>query len=199
MSDRPKVQQTPAALAGGPSPARALLLLHHLRTGSQLDFGCVNGAYLEPCADVKNRRGKSTSGRKVTGLAFQPPPPCTAAAAAAATLKQHTGPGGLLLVTSGDARLRLFDGYALVCKAKGPTLGCAFSAARHPNDALCWSFCSLCAFSMEFAEGVGVDTVFKRNCVPFMKFVLPVCFPRNRPPAASGPDRVHTHPRCNSN
>ncbi len=63
-------------------------------------------------ADVKNRRGKSKSGRKVTGLAFQP---------------GGKDGGGLLLVTSADARLRLFDGYTLVCKAKGPTLGCAAS------------------------------------------------------------------------
>lgn len=70
-------------------------------------------------ADVKNRRGKSKSGRKVTGLAFQP----EAAGCGSRKLARNSSGGGLLLVTSGDARLRLFDGYSLACKAKGPTLG----------------------------------------------------------------------------
>ena len=73
---------------------------------------------------MKNRRGKSKSGRKVTGLAFQP-----AAGGGGRKLDRNSSGGGLLLVTSGDARLRLFDGYGLACKAKGPTLGCDRSSS----------------------------------------------------------------------
>lgn len=70
---------------------------------------------------MKNRRGKSKSGRKVTGLAFQP---AAGGGSGSRKLARNSSGGGLLLVTSGDARLRLFDGYGLACKAKGPTLGC---------------------------------------------------------------------------
>lgn len=86
--------------------------------------------------DVKNRRGKSKSGRKVTGLAFQPTGSLsTASGGSGRRLGRNTsGVGNLLLVTSGDARLRLFDGYGLVCKAKGPSLGeSLISAAFSPN------------------------------------------------------------------
>lgn len=84
-------------------------------------------------ADVKNRRSKSAKGSKVTGLAFQP-----------LAGNQHAGSSegvhstvasSLLLVTSADARLRLFDGYGLVCKLKGPSLGCAATIKTCPLHA----------------------------------------------------------------
>ena len=52
--------------------------------------------------DVKNRRGKQARSRKVTGVACQP------------------GVPGRLLVTCNDSRVRLYDGYALRRKFKGP-------------------------------------------------------------------------------
>ena len=52
--------------------------------------------------DVKNRRGKQARSRKVTGVACQP------------------GAPGRLLVTCNDSRVRLYDGYALRRKFKGP-------------------------------------------------------------------------------
>jgi hypothetical protein len=51
---------------------------------------------------VKNRRGKQARSRKVTGVACQP------------------GAPGRLLVTCNDSRVRLYDGYALRRKFKGP-------------------------------------------------------------------------------
>ena len=53
-------------------------------------------------ADVKNRRGKQPRSRKITGLHFQPSAP------------------GQLLITSNDSRIRLYDGYTLRAKFKGP-------------------------------------------------------------------------------
>ena len=52
---------------------------------------------------MKNRRGKQTRSRKVTGVACQP------------------GAPGRLLVTSNDSRVRLYQGYALRHKFKGPS------------------------------------------------------------------------------
>mmetsp|Transcript_924 Transcript_924/g.2817 ORF Transcript_924/g.2817 Transcript_924/m.2817 type:complete len:597 (-) Transcript_924:1215-3005(-) len=86
----------------------------------------------EAQVDVKNRRSKSAKGSKVTGLAFQP-----------LAGNQHAGSSegvhstvasSLLLVTSADARLRLFDGYGLVCKLKGPSLGDARISGRWAGD-----------------------------------------------------------------
>lgn len=51
--------------------------------------------------DVKNKRGKASKGRKITGMQFAP------------------GEPDALLITSNDSRIRLYDGYALRCKYKG--------------------------------------------------------------------------------
>ena len=53
--------------------------------------------------DVKDRRGKQPRSRKITGLCFRP------------------GAAGQLLVSSNDSRVRLFEGYTLRAKYKGPT------------------------------------------------------------------------------
>lgn len=66
----------------------------------------------------------------MTGLAFQPTGAVIASSGSGSSRRlgrNASGGGNLLLVTSGDARLRLFDGYGLVCKAKGPTLGCVIT------------------------------------------------------------------------
>ena len=44
------------------------------------------------CADVKNRRGNTSRGRKITGMQFMPKDPSQ------------------LLITSNDSRVRLYDG-----------------------------------------------------------------------------------------
>lgn len=54
-------------------------------------------------ADVKNRRGKQPRSRKITGLRF------------------HPEAAGQLLVSSNDSRVRLYEGYTLRAKFKGPT------------------------------------------------------------------------------
>ncbi len=46
------------------------------------------------CADVKNRRGNTSRGRKITGMQFMPKDPSQ------------------LLITSNDSRVRLYDGDA---------------------------------------------------------------------------------------
>ena len=43
---------------------------------------------------------------------------------------------GHLLVTSGDSRLRLFDGYTLICKLKGPSLGCTIKCFEFTENPL---------------------------------------------------------------
>lgn len=48
-------------------------------------------------ADVKNRRGKASRGRKITGLQFLPNDPAK------------------LLITSNDSRIRLYDGVLGPC------------------------------------------------------------------------------------
>ncbi len=76
---------------------------------------------------MKDRRSKSAKGSKVTGLAFQDPAASQGDSAGGGRGDGSTDGGAgssLLLVTSADARLRLFDGYGLVCKLKGPSLGC---------------------------------------------------------------------------
>lgn len=65
------------------------------------------------CTDVKNRRGKQARSRKVTGVCCQP------------------GAPGRLLVTSNDSRVRLYHGYALRHKFKGPS--------NRRVEAACWS------------------------------------------------------------
>ena len=50
---------------------------------------------------VKNRSGKHTGGKKITGLQYMPGAPTR------------------LLVTTNDSRLRLYEGYSLLCKFKG--------------------------------------------------------------------------------
>jgi hypothetical protein len=53
----------------------------------------------QPClrtADVKNRRGKASKGRKITGIQFLPNDPSK------------------LLITSNDSRIRLYDGGRLL-------------------------------------------------------------------------------------
>ncbi|KAK9791592.1 hypothetical protein WJX73_008422 [Symbiochloris irregularis] len=51
--------------------------------------------------DVKNKRGKASKGRKITGMQYAP------------------GEAESLLITSNDSRIRLYNGFALKCKYKG--------------------------------------------------------------------------------
>lgn len=82
-------------------------------------YSCEQGYKLEYEAqiDVKNKRGKQSRGRKITGLQFCPRPSASASAAAAGP--SPSGATSELLVTSNDSRLRLYEGYLLKCKYKG--------------------------------------------------------------------------------
>lgn len=56
--------------------------------GTEFEIGLLD-------ADVKNRRGNTSRGRKITGMQFMPKDPSQ------------------LLITSNDSRIRLYEGTAL--------------------------------------------------------------------------------------
>ena len=74
-----------------------------------------NSLEYEAQLDVKNTRGQHSRGKKITGLEF------LAAPTASNNNTKSTRPGSMLLITSNDSRIRLYEGYALKCKYKGHT------------------------------------------------------------------------------
>ncbi|CAD7697908.1 unnamed protein product [Ostreobium quekettii] len=81
----------------------------------------VNGKRIEKRAqiDVRNRRGRHSKGKRITGMEYIP----------------IRGQQSLLLVTSNDSRIRLFQGLTEVMKFKGHTnnVGLPISASHSPQ------------------------------------------------------------------
>lgn len=119
------------------------------RNGKVRFYGADEHGHLdyEAQVDVKNRHTIASKSRKVTGLAFQSTSevcgivrsisddgaPVSSSDSDREAVRGKVS-SSLLLVTSSDSRVRVFDGYGIICKLKGPCLGDSQIYARWAPD-----------------------------------------------------------------